>query len=50
MLGWMLVFVMMSVTAVVAQGAGFTAATGSGVVFGFLLLVSALARMLRGRA
>lgn len=53
MVGWMLVFLMMtSVTAVVAgtaHGVGFTAAATSGIVFGFLLVVSALTRVLRGQ-
>ena len=54
MLGWMLVFILMSVSAVLAgsaTGIGFTpAAATAGVVFGLLLLVLVLARALRGRA
>ena len=53
MLGWMLVFMMMSVLPLVAapiHGIGFTPATLTVVVFGFLLLVSALSRVLRGQA
>jgi len=52
MLGWMLVFGIMSGTAAVGAadyGIGFTAATMSGLVFGSLLVISALTRVLRGR-
>ena len=54
MLGWMLVFMLMSFTAIVAgtaHGVAFTpASTSAGLVFGSLLLVSALTRALRGQA
>ncbi len=51
MLGWMLVFMMMSVTSLVAgkaYGVAYTPATIlAGLVFGGLLLVLALTRLLR---
>jgi hypothetical protein len=53
MLGWMLVFMMMSVLPVVAgeiRGAGFSPAIAASIIFGFLLIVSALTRALRGQA
>jgi hypothetical protein len=53
MLGWMLVFGIMSVAAVVGAtdyGIGFAPATMSGLVFGSLLIISVLTRVLRGRA
>jgi len=53
MLGWMLVFMMMSLSAVIAggtRGVGFTPAFTTSITFGLLLIVSALTRALRGQA
>jgi hypothetical protein len=52
MLGWMLVFMMMSVLPVVAGeiSGGFTPAIAASIIFGLLLVVSALTRTLRGQA
>jgi hypothetical protein len=53
MLGWILVFMMLSLTSVLAgsvRGMGFTPSTTAGVVFGCLLLLSLLTRVIRGRA
>jgi hypothetical protein len=54
MLGWMMMFTMMSlggtVAAVMGKGTGQTAAIVSSLVFGLLLVVSALTFTLRGRA
>jgi hypothetical protein len=53
MLGWMLVFMMMSVLPVVAgeiRGTGFSPSIAASIIFGFLLIVSALTRALRGQA
>ena len=53
MLGWILVFMILSVTAVLAgtaRGIGFGPAATTGVVFLFLLLAAVLTRTLRGHA
>jgi hypothetical protein len=54
MLGWMMMFTTMllwgTVAAVLGKGPGQTAAVASSLVFGFLLVVSALTFTLRGRA
>ena len=54
MLGWMLMFTAMSlwgtVAAAVGGGAGQTAGIASSLVSGFLLVLSILTFMLRGRA
>ena len=53
MLGWMLIFVLIVLTALVAAlngGAGAAFGLTSTVVFGFLLAISALTFLLRGRA
>jgi len=53
MLGWMLVFMMMSLLPVVAgeiNVGGFNPAIAASIIFGLLLIVSALTRTLRGQA
>jgi hypothetical protein len=54
MLGWMLMFTTMllwgTVAAVAGKGIAQTAAIASSLVFGLLLVVSALTFTLRGRA
>jgi hypothetical protein len=54
MLGWMLIFTTMllwgTVAAAMGGGAGQTSGLTSSLVFGFLLVVSALTFTLRGRA
>jgi drug/metabolite transporter (DMT)-like permease len=53
MLGWMLIFTLMTLAAAataVAGGIGFTPGTTATLVFGFLLVVSLLTRALRGQA
>jgi hypothetical protein len=54
MLGWMLMFIAMSfcgaVAAVIAGDTGFATGLISSLVFGLLLIVSALTFTLRGRA
>lgn len=53
MLGWMLIFTLLTFTAalgVLGDGVGFTPGMTASVVFGFLLLVSVLTRTLRGQA
>jgi hypothetical protein len=54
MLGWMMMFTMMllggTLAAVMGKGTGQTAAIASSLVFGLLLVVSALTFTLRGRA
>jgi hypothetical protein len=52
MLGWTLVFMLMSFTAALAgtaHGVGFVPSTTAVAVFGFLLLASLLTRALRGQ-
>ena len=53
MLGWMLIFIFMSLTSVIAgtaDSAGFTPGATAGLVFALLLVISALTRALRGQA
>lgn len=53
MRGWMLVFLMMAVTAALAAASGAISigpALLTSTVFALLLILSALARMMRGRA
>ncbi len=53
MLGWMLIFALMSLCGaivVVAEGVGRAPGMTSCLVFGFLLVVTILTRLLRGRA
>jgi hypothetical protein len=53
MLGWIFVFSLMAITATLAEVTG-TISAGSGLIasalFSFLLILSALARIMRGRA
>jgi hypothetical protein len=53
MLGWILIFTLLTFTAVlgaVRDGIGFTPGMTASLVFGFLLLVSVLTRIIRGQA
>ena len=53
MLGWMLIFTLLSVTAALAgvtAGTGFNPGMAASLVFGFLLIASILTRALRGHS
>jgi hypothetical protein len=52
MMGWMLIFALMFLCGamVVVEGVGRAPGMTSSLVFGFLLAVTALTRVLRGRA
>jgi hypothetical protein len=53
MLGWMLIFTLMTITAVataLSDHAGFTPSIAASLVFGLLLVISVLTRTLRGQA